>query len=70
MMEYYPTLIEAAVEFRIHSRILLAQREGNYYSFLLLSKENLMRFNQNMKQCRWQKAISSKRTQGQGSTTH
>jgi hypothetical protein len=28
MMEYYPTLIEAAVEFRIHSRILLAQREG------------------------------------------
>lgn len=31
MMEYYPTLIEAAVEFRIHSRILLAQREGKSY---------------------------------------
>ncbi len=28
MMEYYPTLLEAAVEFRIHSRHLLAEREG------------------------------------------
>jgi HPt (histidine-containing phosphotransfer) domain-containing protein len=25
MLEYYPTLVEAAVEFRIHSRILLAK---------------------------------------------
>ena len=36
MMEYYPTLIEAAVEFRIHSRFLLAQREGRY-NFEILS---------------------------------
>ena len=35
-MEYYPTLIEAAVEFRIHSRILLAQREGTQLLFLLI----------------------------------
>lgn len=29
MMEYYPTLVEAAVEFRIYSRILLAKNQGN-----------------------------------------
>ena len=36
MMEYYPTLLEAAVEFRIHSRILLAQRDGTFLSLLIL----------------------------------
>jgi len=36
MMEYYPTLLEAAVEFRIHSRILLAQRDGTFLPLLIL----------------------------------
>lgn len=30
MMEYYPTLLEAAVEFRIHSRKLLAEHKSNF----------------------------------------
>jgi hypothetical protein len=28
MLEYYPTLVEAAVEFRIYSRIILAKNQG------------------------------------------
>jgi hypothetical protein len=28
MLEYYPTLVEAAVEFRVYSRIILAKNQG------------------------------------------
>ena len=33
MMEYYPTLLEAAVEFRIYSRKLLAEFNSNFPNF-------------------------------------
>ena len=37
MMEYYPTLVEAAVEFRIYSRILLARNQGKFIFHYRLS---------------------------------
>ena len=30
MLEYYPSLIEATVEFKVHSRILLAKHKGKF----------------------------------------
>ena len=30
MLEYYPSLVEAAIEFKVHSRKLLAEKDGKY----------------------------------------
>ena len=42
MLEYYPTLVEAAVEFRVHSRKLMAQYNSKYiYEVLKLGVDTI-----------------------------
>jgi HPt (histidine-containing phosphotransfer) domain-containing protein len=31
MLEYYPSLVEAAIEFKVHSRKLMAQNRGKFH---------------------------------------
>ena len=41
MFEYYQALIEASVQFKVHSRILMAKHEGKEYQMIYTLDEKI-----------------------------